>query len=95
MQTRRDGTRRLLVISSWIAHEFDRATEKSLDRLAGKLIRSHENVDGVFIVGRIWNYESDRHSYLINPVVRKACPGGSICMALDQLKTQLDVPPIA
>lgn len=94
VQTRGDGMRRLLVISSWVAHEFDKATHESLDRLAGKLVRAHENVDGVLIVGRAWTYESDRHHYLIHPVVREESPGAEVCTALVELESHLRIPPV-
>lgn len=95
VQTRSEGSRRLMVVSSWVSHEFDRATTESEDRLAGKLVRAHENVDGVLIVGRAWSYESNRHHYLIHPVVREESPGAQVCTSLKELESILRIPPVA
>ena len=85
---------RLLVINSWIAHEFHRAAPESVERLKNKLVRAHRNVEGVLIVGRSWQHKLQRHRYLIHVVADAETTGGNFCNSLRSQESELVIPPI-
>lgn len=93
-QTRReDDPNRLLVVRSWIAHQFQRASATEIDWVRRRLVDGHERVVGVLIVGRTWRSRESRHSYLIHPIASANRPGADVCEALRAQEESLAVPP--
>lgn len=93
-QTRReDAPARLLIVRTWIAHEFGRAEAADVGALARRLIDQHERVAGVLIVARRWDSGTSRHRYFIHPIPGDGRPGANVCDALQRQEKQLLVPP--
>jgi hypothetical protein len=92
-QTKRDdATGRLLVVRSWIAHEFERADAEAVGGFKRRLVEQHARVAGVLVVGRTWAAGAWRHRYLAHPVVASERPGADLCVAVRDREAKLFVP---
>lgn len=63
-----EDARRLLVVNTWTAEEFDRVDPQVIARFRGKLLRAHERVAGVFLVRRGWRNPLRGHRFTIRPL---------------------------
>jgi len=69
-QTKRDArTRRVLIVSSWMTKQLNRARPSTMKRLRDRIFFKHTGVAGVLMVLHAFHRSPPRHRYTITPIL--------------------------
>ena len=96
-QTKIDaGTRRVLIVSSWMAEQLHRARPETIARLRARLFAKHAGVAGVLMVMRTFRRDPPRHLYRITPILPDAADAipGAFLDELLRLESDHAIPPL-